>query len=197
MFAVPKSNLIKTEWALESKWNIHFEKVCTNNNRNFAWLAIFLYPAFFIVDYFLVPDLSALFGFIRLCGSFIISIALYLSYKNKLGHITLGYITLISIVCSVDYVCSKVGKDYLMLYNLNFCVFYITASFLTVWAWQHSLLIALVDIVMYLFFDFYSGYTFSTNVIQGGLIVCIVQAFYIVFTALRNKKLKNEFMLKY
>jgi hypothetical protein len=138
-----------------------------------SWCAVFLFPAFVVLDYLVLDDWE-IFFIVRLCG--MLAIVLMLSLKDRLNFSNdfIAHFSCHVVFVSLMWMLSMLKTaDQFFIYSFNTSIGYITSAIFLIWQPRHSIIIMTSTIVSFII----SSYFFSSlpvkDLISHGFLVLV------------------------
>ena len=176
-------------------WKTFLSYSARHSHILMSWVALFLFPAFVVLDYLVLDDWEVFF-IIRLCGMLAILSMLSLRDRFKLSNDFIAHfschVVFVSLMAMLNLLKTR---DQFFIYSFNTSVGYIISAIFLIWRPLHSVIILISTIVSFVLFYFIFSTLPLKDVITHGflvlLAVMIVSQLYVQF---RHNVLFRDFV---
>jgi signal transduction histidine kinase len=160
-----------SEVALASSWKSFLSYKAHRSHTLMAWGAVFIYPAFAILDYLVLQDWE-LFLAVRLTGALVIFAMLTLTKRFNFSYQFIGhfscYVVLVSLMWMLSWM--KTPHEF-FIYALNAGTAFVIGSIFLLWAPKHSILVIGISIASFFAFTFFLSPLKPVEIVSNGFLV--------------------------
>src|SRR5688572_17622758 len=126
----------------QSGWSGYLEWKAARSHVLMAWCAVFLFPAFGILDYLVVARWELFLG-VRIIITVALLIFLLVARRVGLGGVTVGHISSQLVIIPLMWMLSQVETtEQFFIYSLNISTAYIASAIFLLWHFRNSIFLA-------------------------------------------------------
>jgi K+-sensing histidine kinase KdpD len=161
------------------------------------WCAIFIYPAFGLLDYLVIANWTD-FVFVRLFGISLLSILLIYDSFIKVRPELLAHFSTQIVLNSLMWMLSQIDDPHTFsIYAINSCTGYVASALFLFWKPINSVVLLVLNLSFFTFFIiFYSPLSLTEVLVHGSLLlftVGLMSQFYIYY---RCKVVLSDFKVQ-
>lgn len=160
-----------------------------------SWCAVFLFPAFVLLDYLVLEDWEVFF-IVRLCGMLAIVLMLSLKDRFNFSNDFIAHFSCHVVFVSLMWMLSLLKTaDHFFIYSFNTSVGYITSAMFLIWQPRHSVIIMTSTLTSFVIFSFLFSVLPATAIISHGFLVLVaVMIISQVYVLFRYKVMFRDFV---
>jgi signal transduction histidine kinase len=160
-----------------------------------SWCAVFLFPAFVLLDYLVLEDWEVFF-IVRLCA--MVAIVLMLSLKDRfnLSNDFIAHFSCHIVFVTLMWMLSLLKTaDHFFIYSFNTSVGYITSAIFLIWRPRHSIIILTSTLVSFgVFCCLFSSLPVKDIISHGFLVLVAVMIISQLYVQFRYKVMFRDFV---
>lgn len=176
-------------------WKTFLSYSARHSHILMSWVAVFLFPAFVILDYLVLDEWESFF-IIRLCGMLAIVSMLLLRDRFKLSNDFIAHFSCHVVFVSLMWMLNLLEtRDQFFIYSFNTSVGYIVSAIFLIWRPRHSVIILSSTIgSFFLFYFIFSTLPLADVISHGFLVLLAVMIGSQLYVQFRHNVLFRDFV---
>jgi signal transduction histidine kinase len=163
----------------------HLLDKARKSHRIMIWCAIFIYPAFGLLDYLVIANWID-FIFLRLVGVSLLGVLLIYDSYFKVKPGVLAHFSTQVVINSLMWMLSQIDNPQTFsIYAINSCTGYVASALFLFWKPIHSVVLLVLNLSFFSFFIIsYSPLSWSEILVNGSLLlftIALMSQFYIYY----------------
>lgn len=182
---------------MASNWENYFSRKAEDSHLLMVVCGVFIFPAFGILDYLLVPNWVE-FVAVRILGSSLLVVGITIYRKHRHGSLFLAHFsTQVVFTCLMWMISQQTTPLLFFLYAINSCTAFIASALFLLWDYKHSLILATVSLITYLLFQFlYSPLTHVYILSSGSFLLFTIIIMSQLYVNYRYRSVRKDFQMQ-
>ncbi|HEU5290783.1 MAG TPA: HAMP domain-containing sensor histidine kinase [Cyclobacteriaceae bacterium] len=187
-----------TELFSSSYWNHYLEYKGRRSHILMAWCGLFIYPAFGLLDYFVVKEWE-LFLAVRFSGAFLILTLILLSDRYSFKSNFIAHFSCQVIMLSLMWMISRMeNTNQFFIYSLNTSTAYIASAIFLLWHSRNSIFLAATTVTAFtIFCATWSVLSFGQIIASGTLPLFTIVIMSQLFVFYRYNSTYHDFKIQH
>lgn len=182
---------------MASHWENYFSRKAEDSHVLMAWCGIFIFPAFGILDYLLVPHWVEFLA-VRMLGSLLLILGILIHRKHRYQSQFLAHFsTQVVCTCLIWMISQQSTSQLFFMYALNSSTAYIASALFLLWDYKHSIILAITSLMSFLLFQFlYSPLTTVYILSSGTLLLFTIIIMTQLYVHYRYRSVRKDFQMQ-